>query len=154
MPVNSLSDPTQQVLTQCAQTVAKQYTGYDSAVYQAAADKLRIPYWDWATEPRMPDIVSISNVQITTPTGVATVRNPLFSYRFKRFPLDTSQFPPSSLSVFPQTVRDPQTNTYDAVSNVARINNLLLGGQLMQRTVCMELRFTGRLLRLYFSMTP
>jgi tyrosinase len=136
----SLTDTTQQVLTQCAQNLSKQYTGSNSFIYQAAADKLRIPYWDWATDPRMPDVVSVATVQINTPTGSANVRNPLFSYRFKRFPLDTTQFPLTSMSVFPQTVRSPQTNTADAVSNVAGINSLLLGGNIMQRTVRIRVR--------------
>jgi tyrosinase len=124
------------VLTQCAQNVAKQYTGSNAAIYQAAADKLRMPYWDWASDPNMPDSVSLASTQINTPNGLTTVRNPLFSYRFKRYPLNTSQFPPTSLSVFPQTVRNPITNTFDAVSDVGGINDLLVSGDLMQRTVC------------------
>jgi tyrosinase len=134
--LKQIADSVQQVLTQCAQNVAKKYTGSNLLIYQTAADNLRMPYWDWAADPRMPDFISVANVQITTPTGITSVRNPLSSYRFKRYPLDTRQFPPTSLSVFPQTVRSPLTNTANVVSDVTGINSLMLGGNLMQRTVC------------------
>ena len=44
-------------------------------------------------------------------------------------------FPPTTLSVYPQTVRRPLTNTADAISDIAGINNLMLGGKIMQETV-------------------
>jgi tyrosinase len=57
------------------QTIAQTY---DSTTYQAAANNFRIPYWDWASIPAMPDVVSQQYVQITTPSGVKTVANPLY----------------------------------------------------------------------------
>jgi tyrosinase len=61
------------------QDIAKTYISTPlAAIYQDAADKFRIPYWDWASIPTMPDVVNQQSIQITTASGVQTVENPLF----------------------------------------------------------------------------
>ena len=86
---------TQQKLQQVAKTIASQFPAATKAKYQAAADKLRLPFWDWAKalsadEPMMPPIVSTPNVQVTFPNGtVKQIGNPLYQYNFH--PLDNTQ---------------------------------------------------------------
>jgi tyrosinase len=50
--------------------------------YTSAASTLRIPYWDWAAHPSLPDATSHPTVRINTPNGIATVTNPLYAYTF------------------------------------------------------------------------
>jgi hypothetical protein len=43
-----------------------------------------VPYWDWASESVLPDIVSTQEtVTVTTPSsGSQEIKNPLYSYTF------------------------------------------------------------------------
>ncbi|PVH82540.1 Di-copper centre-containing protein [Cadophora sp. DSE1049] len=118
-----------QILAGHAQKIAKQY---NSQIYQTAADKFRIPYWDWALNPRMPDVVNAPNVVIETPSGQASVPNPLLLYSFQEFPLNSTWFPEGEgrLTTYPTTVRNP----IDGVSNPDTVNANLGNAQLMQRT--------------------
>ncbi|TVY48584.1 Polyphenol oxidase [Lachnellula occidentalis] len=95
-----------QVIAGHAQDIAKQYTGPSSSDYQTAADNLRLPYWDWASISTMPDVVSQPTVTITTPDGDQDVDNPLFTYKFQQFPMNTTLFPGGGLANSPQTWRD------------------------------------------------
>jgi tyrosinase len=101
---------TQQVVAGHAQDIAKNYTGLSSSVYQTAADNLRLPFWDWASIPQMPDVVSQPTVTITTPDGDQQVDNPLFTYKFHQFPLNTTLFPGGGLATSPQTYRSDTAN--------------------------------------------
>ncbi len=100
--------------------------------WQAAADQLRIPFWDWASNATMPDIVSQPMVQITNSLGkVETVSNPLYQYTFQNMPMDPNYFPADAgdgwLANYPQTMRgvsvkggpsDPNlSNTYMSYYN-------------------------------------
>lgn len=63
--------------------------------YLAAARRWRMPYWDWAAEPEdgssvYPDSVRTPTIAVTLPNGTATIRNPLYSYRFH--PLSVQDF--------------------------------------------------------------
>jgi tyrosinase len=60
----------------------------------------------------MPSVVSAQTVKITTPSGVKTIKNPLYQYNFQRFPLDPSYFPTGDpydgeLATYNYTVRFP-----------------------------------------------
>src|ERR1700722_4418945 len=74
----------EQTLAQKALEVANEYT--DPALkqkYTNAALRFRIPYWDWASDPDIPDLVAKQqSIQLTTPTGVQTIPNPVYSYTF------------------------------------------------------------------------
>jgi tyrosinase len=74
----------QQVCDQ-ARSIAQQFQGDDAARYQAAAEEVRIPYWDWSsrtTQSRIPAAVKQASISVNAPGGPATIANPLFSYRF------------------------------------------------------------------------
>lgn len=116
--------------------------GPDLPVFQDAADKLRIPYWDWASIPEIPPVLNQPNIQIKTPTGEQTVNNPLFQYKFLQFPLNPTYFPPDldERAKMPYTVRQPASGGPNSPSRPEVVNAQLARGNLMQRTVSTEVR--------------
>lgn len=54
-----------------------------------AAKTLRVPYWDWAKNPNLPESTTYQKISINTPTGQKTLDNPLYSYKFHPLPLGT-----------------------------------------------------------------
>lgn len=122
-----LTEIKQQVLARHIQEVAQLYPPSLLALYQDAANNFRLPYWDWAVNPDIPSITTIQNIQIETPDGLTTIRNPLYSYRFP--PLNQNQFPPnqdSGLGTYSETVRQ----------SVNTINSRLRTEDFQRRTVC------------------
>ena len=98
-------------MAEYAQTFAK---SYNSPEWQAAADQLRMPFWDWASLPsRFPPVMKTPTIQITTPTGVQNVKNPLYRYQFLNHPEPAEWFPndPSDSDYYlgskPWTLRNP-----------------------------------------------
>lgn len=75
----------EQLLCDQARSIAEQFQGDDAERYQAAAEEVRIPYWDWSstgTQSRFPAAVKQESISVNTPTGQAEIANPLFSYKF------------------------------------------------------------------------
>ncbi|KAH6674977.1 hypothetical protein B0J14DRAFT_25463 [Halenospora varia] len=111
----------EQVMAGFAQKIAKTY---NSPVYQTAADNLRIPYWDWASVPQyFPDVLMWPSIQISTPTGVTNVTNPLNRYKFLNHPEPEKWFPSNEetyLGSQPWTLRQPDSQN---VSHENLINN-------------------------------
>ena len=54
--------------------------------YEFAAANLRMPYWDWALNSTLPDIVSQPSIKVKTPNGSQIISNPLFNYTFHPLP--------------------------------------------------------------------
>ncbi|KAH9988351.1 hypothetical protein BJV77DRAFT_1061440 [Russula vinacea] len=79
----------EQVLQQHALDVAKTYRN-DQQLWLDAAQNLRAPYWDWATNSvPPPEVISLQTVNITMPDGkTSSVPNPLLQYTFN--PVDPS----------------------------------------------------------------
>ncbi|KAI9789795.1 MAG: hypothetical protein M1835_001430 [Candelina submexicana] len=79
-----------QILCEEAISIAKHFTGPSATRYQAAAENLRAPYWDWAsndTQSRIPDVVSAPTINVVrlSPDGTennVSIANPLYSYKF------------------------------------------------------------------------
>lgn len=68
--------------------IAEEYKE-DTAAWRLAAATLRSPFWDWAYYKTPPDdVIKKETIEITTPKGVETVKNPLYSYEFH--PIDPS----------------------------------------------------------------
>lgn len=111
----------EQILASHVQIIAKRY---NSATYQTAADRFRIPYWDWAAPPyQMPSWFTDTTIAITTPSGSQTVSNPLAAYRFRGRPYSTSNFPSNGLVArYASTIRRP---TSSGTTNTAQIQSLL-----------------------------
>lgn len=75
----------EQQLCDQARSIAQQFQGDDAARYQAAAEEVRLPYWDWSstsTRSRIPAAVKQESIPVNAPTGQVTITNPLFNYRF------------------------------------------------------------------------
>ncbi len=101
----------QQVLQQQALDIASQYQ--DQQRWVGAAQNLRAPYWDWATNSvPPPEVISLQSVDITTPDGnTTTVPNPLYQYTFN--PIDPSFLAP--YQYWQTTIRHPDNhNSPDA----------------------------------------
>ncbi|RAL63485.1 hypothetical protein DID88_003905 [Monilinia fructigena] len=125
------------VLASYAQSIAKTYISSLYPAYQAAADNLRIPFWDWGVTPSMPSIVNVATVSIVLPSGATTeVNNPLFRYNFQNKPLNQQYFPPGDsdgmMQQYNWTVRDPDNlgngqSDFDAANQ--NLENAGLGDQ-------------------------
>lgn len=111
----------EQVLVSHAQTIAARYRGRNGPRYLKAAQTLRQPYWDWAADPNLPVAVTRPQLNITTPYGLLTVRNPLYSYRWQRKENGTG-FENTSLSSYAETVRCPLLNGADDDFDIANSN--------------------------------
>ncbi|OAP63560.1 hypothetical protein AYL99_02787 [Fonsecaea erecta] len=73
----------EQLIWQYAQGIASHYPDDQRDEYSSAALSLRVPYWDWAVYPALPDVVSEPQISINTPNGWQTVNNPLYTYVFQ-----------------------------------------------------------------------
>jgi tyrosinase len=79
----------EQALVGNAIAVAQQYDGADYDRYMEAAQKLRIPFWDWAALPAdgenpFPQMFTDEQVFVNSPNGPMNISNPLTGYKFKR----------------------------------------------------------------------
>lgn len=72
-----------------AQDIAASYPDENRDTYVAAATTLRVPYWDWASDPPMPDALVTPTITINTPEGQQEVNNPLYTYKFHPLPVGT-----------------------------------------------------------------
>lgn len=106
-------------------TVNQFQSSADKSRYQAAANCMRLPYWDWAQGPGkaasvVPD--SLTTKQITVPGyngGTRSIINPIF--RYDMHPLDANAMAERPWSMWPTTLRYPTRNdTIDTYSQ----NNL------------------------------
>ncbi|KAI1124250.1 Di-copper centre-containing protein [Nemania abortiva] len=77
----------------------------NESAYQEASQKLRLPYWDWASDSTLPPSTTRENITVNGPNGTMVLRNPLFNYRWQTYPLDPTEFPGQS-SMGPVTTRD------------------------------------------------
>jgi tyrosinase len=96
--------------------IAKQYQ-IDQTSWLTAAQNLRAPYWDWATNTvPPPEVISLQSVNIITFDGsTISVPNPLYQYTFH--PIDPS-FPPPYQS-WQTTIRRPDNpNDPNATTDV------------------------------------
>ncbi|KAG8891850.1 hypothetical protein FRB99_003288, partial [Tulasnella sp. 403] len=106
----------EQVLQSHAVEIAKKYQ-VDQAGWLAAANTLRMPFWDWAVNiVPPPEVISDKQVTITLRDGTQKlVDNPLLAYTFK--PIDPSFPRLGELIRFLQAnQRDTRTQTYNLLT--------------------------------------
>jgi tyrosinase len=112
-------------MQQHALEIAKTYS--DSS-WLTAAQNLRAPYWDWATNIVPPaEVISLESVEIITADGNTTpVPNPLFQYTFN--PIDPSF--PSPYSSWQTTIRHPDDpNSPNASTDIQALVQFLSSSQ-------------------------
>lgn len=90
--------------------------------YVAAAQTLRHPYWDWASDPVLPPAIYSPNVTVRAPCGVVEIANPLYGYRFQR-PAVESSFG-GFLATRPHTIRCLGDGT--TLSNITESNQRMI----------------------------
>jgi len=106
----------QQALQQQALGIAQKYS--DRQRWVTAAQNLRAPFWDWATNSvPPPEVVSLTTISILAAPGgtPADVPNPLYQYSFH--PIDPSF--PSPYDSWQTTIRSPDNpDSPDASTDV------------------------------------
>ncbi|KAF9018170.1 Di-copper centre-containing protein [Hymenopellis radicata] len=111
----------EQALQGCAREIAARYQNNRDAWTRAAND-LRSPYWDWATNHLPPpEVTELKTVEIFTPESedaLVSVPNPLLSYRYH---------PKPDFEVATETARHPMKPRDDAKSLKALKEDLLAG---------------------------
>jgi tyrosinase len=116
----------EQILQKLAVQIAATYT-VDPDSWKQAANDLRQPFWDWASNAIPPDeVIALPQVTITAPDGSRILTdNPLYQYTFH--PIDQSfQDPYSS---WPTTLRQPDGTDSDATDDVDRLRSVLSSAQ-------------------------
>ncbi|KAI7921042.1 hypothetical protein M0657_006300 [Pyricularia oryzae] len=108
----------EQTLNTHVQRIAGSYRGQNAAAYQAAAQRVRFPYWDWAVDAKLPPSVTMKTISITTPQGKQTVRNPLYSYKFRRSFSDLGMPNDRIAARFTETKRGPQDNGSENIDGI------------------------------------
>jgi tyrosinase len=106
---------------------AKKFRGADRQRYMAAAQRVRIPYWDWAVDnSAVPPIVKQPKISVIragkngrngTKTEQVDIDNPLYSYRFTDEALKNEYFTALYLQAS-ETLRQP-TDAYTSHNDVA-----------------------------------
>ncbi|KAI0297811.1 photo-regulated tyrosinase [Multifurca ochricompacta] len=117
----------EQVLQHHALEKAKTYQ-VDRERWIAAAENLRAPYWDWATDIIPPaEVISLAFVDIITPDGKRTpVENPLLQYAFSPVHKDF----PDRYKSWKTTIRHPDhPGSPDARTDVQGLKLFLKGFQ-------------------------
>lgn len=117
----------EQVLVNHAKEIAHKYPASSQQKYINAAHTLRVPYWDWAVDPVLPPAVTATTMTVNGPQGSKTIRNPLYSYQFQKFPFANYGYANfgGSIGEYPQTMRCPTTNDGSAVSQFGNVNSNL-----------------------------
>ncbi|KAI0112490.1 Di-copper centre-containing protein [Nemania sp. FL0031] len=96
----------EQILGDEVQRLALEYINNDDATaYREASEKLRLPYWDWASDSKLPASTTRENITVNGPNGTIVLHNPLYNYQWQTYPLDPTQFPGQS-GMGPVTTRD------------------------------------------------
>lgn len=106
----------EQLLVDHAVEIAAQFKGEAGKRYRDAAKKVRLPYWDWASDDtggRIPDVVAAPQVEVTKPgpDGEPTtvmIRNPLYSYIFTNDQFRATYFAGIPQAIWNQTYRRPE----------------------------------------------
>jgi hypothetical protein len=82
--IDTRTDSKQQALVQVARQLALKYPMNQIKTYQNAADSLRAPFWDWASNSNFPDAVTTPTISVCTyPKGIKEeIPNPLYAYTY------------------------------------------------------------------------
>ncbi|DAA75792.1 TPA_exp: Tyrosinase [Trichophyton benhamiae CBS 112371] len=117
-----------------AQKIAASYPEKDRAKYVTAAKTLRIPYWDWASNPDIPRSMTTAKINVNTPTGMQSIDNPLYQYKFD--PSVQKGFPEGdSFTSNPHSTRFPDANgesQNDRATRAMRSNGASLRSSIYQ----------------------
>lgn len=109
----------EQTLVRKAIAIANTFPTATRATYVAAAQQLRLPYWDWADpagRSYFPPVTMQQTISVTRPSGPATIANPLYRYKFQNVASLPSQNFSGSYGIWPATLRWPTSAAVGATS--------------------------------------
>ncbi|KAI3400373.1 hypothetical protein diail_3390 [Diaporthe ilicicola] len=79
----------EQIIFAYALEIAAKAPGSAADEYMAALQDVRLPYWDWASDPHLPAVTMTPDITLTVPgkqpgtkESLHLTHNPLYSYRF------------------------------------------------------------------------
>jgi tyrosinase len=98
--------------------ISQRYTGENASTYRAAAETLRVAYWDWAADPTLPEVMTHERIQANGPKGPVTIQNPLHTYWFQNYPFTHRYMTVGVLSEQSRTTRCPTADMNDDVDMV------------------------------------
>lgn len=110
-----------------ANQIASSYpAGSQRDAMMAAAQTMRIPYWDWAANPQagahvMPTVMSSPQVTINGPNGQETISNPLYSFKFQ----NTQGMYYQPFTAWPETLRYPTSDASSGSSQEEAMVNAI-----------------------------
>ncbi|KAG5659911.1 hypothetical protein KAF25_003433 [Fusarium avenaceum] len=100
----------EQIIYSYAEEIVSKSTGYAAEAYKEALLEVRLPYWDWAKKPNLPDIIMSPDITLKVPgkskendETLHLDHNPLYSYKF------TS---PSAIKLLQQEMNWENTNAW------------------------------------------
>ncbi|KKY34944.1 putative tyrosinase 2 [Diaporthe ampelina] len=123
----------EQTLVSHAIQISQRYTGDKAPEYRAAAESLRVAYWDWAANSSLPDIITHERINVNGPSGPVTVKNPLHSYWFQNYPFTIQYMNGGPLSKQSRSTRCPNK---DIVDDVAQVNAGLASSAFKAQVMC------------------
>ncbi|KAL6236483.1 hypothetical protein BDW75DRAFT_250041 [Aspergillus navahoensis] len=71
----------QQIYETMINEIIPRYPEKHQATLRAAADTWRLPYWDWAINPKVPWLAEDSELQVSLFGELETLQNPLYQFR-------------------------------------------------------------------------
>ncbi|KAI5791124.1 hypothetical protein EDC01DRAFT_746933 [Geopyxis carbonaria] len=76
----------EQLLVRKAMEVANEFPKKQRKRWMQAAQNVRLPYWDWAAPggETVPAAYDTKTIKVITPTGIKTIENPMYNYKFQR----------------------------------------------------------------------
>lgn len=120
----------EQTLATHVKAIANKYPLATRDKYVRAAEKFRIPYWDWAYYADPPDVLSREEeFVLDTPEGPKPVKNPLLSYEFKD----------KNFSPWTRTIRWPNSRNREASSQAVLMDHVLDNQKLHTRDLTVNL---------------
>ncbi|KAI0342042.1 Di-copper centre-containing protein [Trametopsis cervina] len=99
----------EQVLQKEAVAIAEQYTDTKARdVFRKAAQRFRLPYWDWAASPELPPKLFDEKITVSLPplANQTQIDNPLYTYRFQNNTATSYGFH-EPFTVWAETIRNP-----------------------------------------------
>ncbi|PFH63361.1 hypothetical protein XA68_12325 [Ophiocordyceps unilateralis] len=107
----------EQTLADRARQIASSYPQQVRAQWLQAAETLRSPYWDWASDSRVPASTIPSTVRVTgNELQEIVIDNPLAPYRFPQVVLN-GKYGPFDPQMRAETFRCPAPNSYPQSAN-------------------------------------
>jgi len=124
----------EELLVRHATQIASGFTGSQAQRYRDAANRVRLPYWDWASndlQSRQPAQLTAYTVSVVRPgpggaPETASINNPLRGYQFTNNNLRSQWMGSGNFGMTSRTRRQPPPDMQS--SNMAAVDNAMAQG--------------------------